>query len=113
VQGMRVVGYVHDLFRTLACCDLAVVQGGLTTTMELVANRRPFICVPLRGHFEQNGHVAFRLQRYGAPPPTAYEDTSPEQLAALMRERLGAPVDYLRVRPHGAERAAELLLAAM
>ncbi|MDX6413726.1 MAG: hypothetical protein QOH23_1136, partial [Gaiellaceae bacterium] len=96
-----------------ACCDLAVVQGGLTTTMELVANRRPFIYVPLRGHFEQNGHVAFRLQRYGAPPPTAYEDTSPEQLAALMRERLGSAVDYLPVRPGGASRAAELLLAAL
>ena len=40
---MRVVGYVHELFRMLACCDLAVVQGGLTTTMELVANRRPFV----------------------------------------------------------------------
>ncbi|MDX6436954.1 MAG: hypothetical protein QOK34_1788 [Gaiellaceae bacterium] len=113
VEGMRAVGYVHDLFRTLACCDLAVVQGGLTTTMELVANRRPFIYVPLRGHFEQNGHVAFRLQRYGAPPPTAYEDTSPEQLAALMRERLGSAVDYLPVRPGGASRAAELLLAAL
>ena len=73
IDGMRVVGYVHDLFRTLACCDLAIVQGGLTTTMELVANRRPFIYVPLRGHFEQNGHVAYRLKRYGAPAPTPYE----------------------------------------
>ena len=59
VDGMRAVGYVHDLFRTLACSDLAVVQGGLTTTMELIANRRPFVYVPLRGHFEQNGHVAY------------------------------------------------------
>ena len=63
--------------------------GGLTTTMELVANRRPFVYVPLRGHFEQNGHVAYRLRRYGAPAPTPYEQTSPAELAALMRERLG------------------------
>ena len=70
VEGMTAVGYVHDLFRTLACCDLAVVQGGLTTTMELVANRRPFISIPLRNHFEQNHHVVHRLRQYGAPEPT-------------------------------------------
>src|SRR5206468_1033800 len=69
VEGMEAVGYVHDLFRTLACCDLAVVQGGLTTTMELVANRRPFISIPLRNHFEQNHHVVHRLRRYGAQAP--------------------------------------------
>jgi UDP-N-acetylglucosamine:LPS N-acetylglucosamine transferase len=109
---MRTVGYVHDLYRTLACCDLAVVQGGLTTGMELVANRRPFIYVPLRRHFEQNHHVAFRLQRYGAPPPTPYDETSPGRLAELMRARLGAPVDYLPVETGGAARAAELILTA-
>jgi len=92
VEGMRVAGYVHDLSRTLASCDLAVVQGGLSTTMELVANRRPFIYIPLRNHFEQNFHVANRLKRYGAPPPTDYEEATPERLAAQMRERLGAKV---------------------
>ncbi|HEV3403582.1 MAG TPA: alpha/beta fold hydrolase [Gaiellaceae bacterium] len=111
-EGMRAVGYVHDLYRTLACCDLAVVQGGLTTGMELVANRRPFIYVPLRRHFEQNRHVAFRLQRYGAPPPTSYDETSPARLAELMRARLGARVDYLPVETGGAARAAELILIA-
>jgi pimeloyl-ACP methyl ester carboxylesterase len=112
VEGMTATPYVHDLFRTLACCDLAVVHGGLTTTMELVANRRPFVYVPLRGHFEQNGHVAYRLQRYGAPPPTPYEETEPAPLAALMRARLGIEVDYLPVAGGGAARAAELILAA-
>ena len=112
VEGMRVVGYVHDLFRAFACCDLAVVQGGLTTTMELVANRRPFISIPLRGHFEQNHHVAHRLRRYGAPGPTQYDGLTADTLAAQMRERLGAAVDYLPVEPGGAGRAADLLLAA-
>ena len=106
-----VVGYVHDLFRTLACCDLAVVQGGLTTTMELVANRRPFISIPLRGHFEQNHHVAHRLRRYGAPEPTQYDGLTPAALAAQMKDRLGADVDYLPVEIGGAARAAELIAA--
>ena len=58
--------YVHELYRHLAACDLAVVQGGLTTSMELTANRRPFLYFPLRHHFEQNFHVRHRLERYGA-----------------------------------------------
>jgi len=107
--GMTVTGYVHDLSRTLACCDLAVVQGGLSTTMELVANRRPFIYVPLRNHFEQNFHVAHRLRRYGAPPPTQYDDATPERLAREMGERLGAKVGYDPVEPGGAARAAGLI----
>ena len=53
--------YVHDLYQHLAACDLAIVQGGLTTAMELTANRRPFIYFPLKHHFEQNFHVHHRL----------------------------------------------------
>jgi predicted glycosyltransferase len=109
VAGMRVAGYVHNLFKTLACCDLAVVQGGLSTTMELVANRRPFIYIPLRDHFEQNFHVAHRLRRYGAPPPTDYDDATSERLARLMRDRLGSPVGYAPVKAGGAARAASLI----
>jgi len=113
VEGMRVASYVHDLSRTLASCDLAVVQGGLSTTMELVANRRPFIYIPLRNHFEQNFHVANRLKRYGAPPPTDYDDATPERLAAQMRERLGAKVEYEPVAPGGAARTAELIASVI
>src|SRR5205823_1116432 len=101
VEGMQVRGYVHDLSRTLASCDLAVVQGGLSTTMELVTNQRPFIYIPLRDHFEQNVHVANRLRRYGAPPPTDYDEATPERLAAEMRERLGAGAAYEAVTPGG------------
>src|SRR5207253_186560 len=92
-----------------ACCDLAVVQGGLTTTMELVANRRPFVYIPLQNHFEQNHHVVYRLRRYGAPAPTFYDEATPERLAAQMLERLGAPVDYAPVEADGAARAARLI----
>jgi pimeloyl-ACP methyl ester carboxylesterase/UDP:flavonoid glycosyltransferase YjiC (YdhE family) len=109
VDGMRVVGYLHEGYKTLACCDLAVVQGGLSTTMELIANRRPFIYIPLRNHFEQNWHVARRVQRYGGPAPTDYDEATPEKLAAQMRERLGAKVNYKPVAPGAAARAASLI----
>jgi UDP:flavonoid glycosyltransferase YjiC (YdhE family) len=109
LPGVRAAGYVHELSRTLACCDLAVVQGGLSTTMELVANRRPFIYIPLRNHFEQNFHVAHRLRRYGAPPPTDYDTATPERLALQMTERLRGTVPYAPVEAGGAARAAGMI----
>ncbi|MGH8193547.1 MAG: glycosyltransferase, partial [Woeseiaceae bacterium] len=51
-DGLEVLGYVHDLYRYLAACDLAIVQSGLTTCMELTASRTPFIYIPLQHHFE-------------------------------------------------------------
>jgi pimeloyl-ACP methyl ester carboxylesterase/predicted glycosyltransferase len=108
--GLEVRGYVHDLYRHLAVCDLAVVQGGLTTTMELTANRRPFLYVPLRHHFEQNFHVRHRLDRYGAGHLVDYDDTEPEALALAMTAELGRVVDYRPVETDGARRAAERIL---
>ena len=55
-----------DCFAHLACADAAVVQGGLSTTMELVAARRPFVYFPLARHWEQQHFVAHRLDHYGA-----------------------------------------------
>ena len=64
--GVEVRAFVPNLDRHLAACDVAVVQGGLTTCMELAAAGTPFLYFPLRNHFEQNFHVAHRLDRYGA-----------------------------------------------
>ncbi len=109
-DGVTLRGYVPDLHRQLAACDLAVVQGGLTTCMELTANRRPFIYVPLRNHFEQNFHVRHRLERYGAGRCLAYDDvTDPDALAAAIAEELRREVDYRPVETTGAHRAAAML----
>ncbi len=75
----------------LTACDLAVVQGGLTTTMELTAARRPFIYVPLRHHFEQNFHVRHRLDRYRAGRCLEYTDTGPVSLAQAMAAEMAVP----------------------
>jgi pimeloyl-ACP methyl ester carboxylesterase len=107
VDGVEVHGFVPDLYRHLAVCDLAVVQGGLTTTMELTANGRPFVYVPLRHHFEQNYHVRHRLDRYGAGHCLDYDDTEPEHLAEVMAAELGRRVEYRPVATDGARRAAE------
>jgi pimeloyl-ACP methyl ester carboxylesterase/predicted glycosyltransferase len=106
VDGLELRAYVHDLYRHLAACDLAVVQGGLTTTMELTANRRPFLYFPLRHHFEQNFHVRHRLERYGAGRRMDFETATPEVIAAAIAAEIGREVSYRSVESDGAARAA-------
>ena len=108
-DGLEIRAYVHDLYRHLAACDLAVVQGGLTTAMELTANRRPFLYFPLRHHFEQNFHVRHRLDRYGAGRCLDFETETPETIAAAIAEEIGREVEYRPVERDGAARAAALI----
>ena len=107
--GLEVVGYLPDLHRHLAACDLAIVQGGLTTCMELTATGRPFVYVPLRHHFEQHHHVAHRLRRYRAGRRLDYDHADPDHLAAVIAEEIGREVAYRPVATDGAQRAAGLL----
>jgi pimeloyl-ACP methyl ester carboxylesterase/predicted glycosyltransferase len=106
IDGLEVRPYVHNLFEHLACCDLALVQGGLSTTMELVATRRPFLSFPLQRHFEQNVHVRKRLANYGADRSVAYAGLTPEALADQALAAMHTPVRYKPVETDGAARAA-------
>jgi pimeloyl-ACP methyl ester carboxylesterase/predicted glycosyltransferase len=106
LDGLEVRPYVHNLFEHLACCDVALVQGGLSTTMELVATRRPFLSFPLQRHFEQCVHVRRRLANYGADRSVAYAGLTPEALAQQALEAMHAPVRYKPVETDGAARAA-------
>ena len=106
LDGLEVRPYVHNLFEHLACCDLALVQGGLSTCMELVATRRRFLSFPLQRHFEQCLHVRKRLANYGADRSVAYAQLTPETLADRALEAMHAPVDYKPVEVDGAARAA-------
>ncbi len=105
--GLEVVPYVHNLYRHLAACDLAVVQGGLTTAMELTAYKRPFLYFPLRHHFEQNYHVTHRLERYGAGRRMDFDDSPPQDIAAAIAEETDRIVTYRDVETDGATTAAK------
>ena len=107
--GLEVRAFVPDLYRHLAACDLAVVQGGLTTSMELTANRRPFLYFPLRHHFEQCHHVAHRLERYGGGRRMDFDSAAPEVIADAIAAEIGREVDYRPVDGGGAARAAALI----
>ena len=101
--------FVPNLFRHHAAAHLAIVQGGLTTTMELAAVQTPFLYFPLRNHFEQNFHVARRLDRLGAGVRMDYDRTSVEELAAAMLHNLDKPVQYRAAPKGGTERAARMI----
>ena len=74
--------------------------------MELTANQRPFIYVPLANHFEQNFHVHHRLGQYEAGQRMAYADATPDVLAASMAALVARPASYRPVETDGAEQAA-------
>jgi predicted glycosyltransferase len=105
--GLELRPYVHNLYEHLACCDLALVQGGLSTTMELVATRRPFLSFPLQRHFEQCVHVRNRLANYAADRSMDYAAAlDPEHLAQRALAAMHEPVRYRPVETDGAARAA-------
>jgi predicted glycosyltransferase len=108
-DGLEIRSYVPELYRQLAACDLAVVQGGLTTAMELTASRRPFLYFPLRHHFEQNFHVRYRLERYAAGRCMDINTAGPDDIARAIASEIGTEVNYLAVATDGAARAAALI----
>jgi predicted glycosyltransferase len=107
--GVEVRPFVPDLYRHLVACDLAVVQGGLTTTMELAAAGRPFLYFPLANHFEQRRHVRHRLDRYGAGRFMEFDDSLPDVLGAAIADEIDRPVASRRVERDGAARAAAMI----
>jgi len=115
-EGMDKRGYVPDLFEHLACADAAVVQGGLSTTMELVGAGRPFIYFPLRRHWEQQHFVTHRLSHYRAGLRMDYATTSAGDLATAMRAALAQASTgpgYRQVPRGGASRAASRIASLL
>ena len=107
--GVEVHGFLPDLDLHHAVCDVAIVQGGLSTTMELTANQRPFLYFPLRHHFEQQVHVRHRLERHGAGRAMDYATADPDTIAQALVEELERELDYVPVPSDGAAKAAQLV----
>ncbi|HEU4567646.1 MAG TPA: glycosyltransferase, partial [Marmoricola sp.] len=108
-DGVRVQGFLPDLDLHHAACDVAIVQGGLSTTMELTAAGRPFLYFPLGHHFEQQVHVRHRLERHHAGRAMDYATADAEAIADALVGELSRSLDYLPVPGDGAERAAGLV----
>jgi predicted glycosyltransferase len=107
--GVEVRAFLPNLDRHLAACDLALVQGGLTTCMELTAAGTPFLYFPLKNHFEQNFHVAHRLDRYRAGTRMDYATATPDRIADAIVAALSTRSDVKPVEADRAARAARML----
>jgi UDP:flavonoid glycosyltransferase YjiC (YdhE family) len=110
-EGVECRGMVPQLWRHLAACDLAVVQGGGATTLEVEALRIPFLFFPVEHQSEQEVTIANRLARHKAGIRMNISSTSPEDLAHAIISNLGTSVSYEEIPVHGVQLAARRILA--
>jgi predicted glycosyltransferase len=108
-QGVEIKEYIANLYEHFAVSDLAIVQGGGTSTLELTALKRPFLYFPIEQHFEQQLHVAPRLDRHRAGVKMVFSETTPESLAETVVSNISKEVDYAPISTDGAKNAAELI----
>jgi UDP:flavonoid glycosyltransferase YjiC (YdhE family) len=107
--GVEVIGYVPALYEHLAACDVALVEGGGTVTLELTALRRPFLYFPREGDFEQERMVAERVARHGAGQRMRFSETTPEMVANAIVAHLGIQPAWAPIETDGAVVAARLI----
>lgn len=69
----------------------------------------PFLYFPLRNHFEQNFHVAHRLDQYGAGRRMDFHESDPDAIALAMVEEIGLNRLVRPVEANGATVAATRL----
>ncbi|HET7503012.1 MAG TPA: alpha/beta fold hydrolase [Kofleriaceae bacterium] len=109
VPGVEIRGYVPNLYQHMMACDLALVHGGLTQTMDLIAARVPFIVVPYARHWEQNFWVRRRLSRYNGGRYLDSVGLTSETIATTMTEEITRPPRVYRPVEDGSARAAQLI----
>lgn len=111
--GVDLRGYVPQLYKHFAASDLAVVQAGGTTTLELTALKRPFVYFPVEGQCEQEMIVAGRLARHRAGIKMSRATATPATLAQAIGNNLGTDVDYPSIPLDGADRIADIVLESV
>ena len=109
IRGVKILGYLPELYKHLAASDLAIVTGGGTITLELTALQKPFLYFPLENHFEQEVAVANRCERHNAGVKMNFSKTTPEILARKVVENIGREVKYATIPIDGAQKAANLI----
>jgi UDP:flavonoid glycosyltransferase YjiC (YdhE family) len=112
-QGVRVLGYVPALYRHFAACDLAIAQGGGTTTLELTALGRPFVYIPVEGQCEQEVAVAGRVARHRAGIRLLRRDMTADRLAELIVANVGTVARWPQIGADGAMAAARHVLESV
>ncbi len=107
-SGVAAFGYVPNLIDYYAACDLAIIQPGLSSTMELVALRKPFIYFPIPQHSEQE-EIAEKLERRGIGTRMSITGVTPLLLAESIKRSLCTNVNYSMKDFNGAQNAANYI----
>ena len=101
--------FIPDIYEHYAACDLAVVVGGGTTTIELTALSKPFIFFPLENQFDQQIYVSERIARHKAGIRMEYRQTTPEMLAQAILKNIDRKMEDKSIPFDGAKKAAEII----
>jgi predicted glycosyltransferase len=109
-DGIQIRGYVPRLYEHFAAADFAIIEGGLTSAVELAAVGTPFIYVPLSGHAEQEREVAPRLERLGVGTRMSYDQLSPQGIARVYEETLKCKTRQAELPFNGADVTAEIIM---
>lgn len=110
--ALRYQGFVPDFPALAATCDMAIVQGGLSSCMELASLGKPFAYVPLARHFEQKVHVDHRLRHRGLGQRIDFADLADiERLESLILGMLRANVSPAHLESSGGARAVAAAIA--
>jgi UDP-N-acetylglucosamine:LPS N-acetylglucosamine transferase len=103
--GVEAYGYVSNLIELFAASDLAVIQLGLSSAMELIALEKPFIYFPIPEHFEQD-ELAKRFKRRNIGVDMSVTSATAEGLAEEILDNLSKEVSYPVTSFDGAKNAA-------
>ena len=101
--------FIPNIYEHYAACDLAVVVGGGTTTIELTALGKPFIFFPLENQFDQQIYVSERIARHKAGIRMEYRQTTPEMLTQAILKNIGRKMEDKSIPFDGAKKAAEII----
>jgi UDP:flavonoid glycosyltransferase YjiC (YdhE family) len=112
-EGVKVVGYLPNLYRHMGAADLCVVSGGGTITLELTALQKPFLYFPLKDHFEQEVEVANRCKRHRAGVKMSCSATNAELLSEAIVSNITKVVDYVTIPVNGSKEAARIIETLM
>ncbi|MBS3777629.1 MAG: hypothetical protein KGY70_20715 [Bacteroidales bacterium] len=111
-ESIEVHEFVPRLYEHFAACDLAILQGGRTSTIELTGLKKPFIYFPIEGHCEQANNAQI-LTRLGAGLKLKLSSATPELLAEKVISTIGTTVSYPDIPSDGAQKAAESIVKVL
>lgn len=107
-NGVKVKGFIPNLYKHFAASDLIVTQCGGSTTTELIALKKNFLYFPLEKHFEQD-LIAERLRKNKIGVEMHFPEVTPQILADTIVSNIGKEIEYPQIDTNGAKKAAQLI----